>query len=114
MRAEAFRLDWQHHQPTVADGADLVGQQIGRDIVANLALGLAFFQHCGEYLAEACVTLLDDDGEGGFVTGVGQQLQPGQPIVRFVGRGPVEPLPDERPDINLLAVGFQQGIHPVE
>ncbi|MCY1548526.1 hypothetical protein D9M68_846460 [compost metagenome] len=48
------------------------------------------------------------------MAGVGQQLQPGQPIVRLVGSGPIQPLPDERPDIELFAVGFQQGINPVE
>ncbi|PAV72387.1 hypothetical protein WR25_15954 [Diploscapter pachys] len=76
---EPLRLDGHHHQPAVADGADLVGQHIGRNIVADLALGLPLFDHHGEHLAELRVALPDDVGEHRFMAGVGEQLQPREP-----------------------------------
>jgi hypothetical protein len=62
-------FDREHHHPAVADGAELVGEQIGRDVAADGAVGLRGREDRREDLAEAGVSPpLDDRGGGGFVS----------------------------------------------
>lgn len=96
---------------TGGDGAGLVGEEVGGDITSNQVLASSFFLHRGEHLAEARITLPDDAGEGGLMSCMGQQLQPGEPAIWLVAVHQVEPMTNQSFDVDALLVDLQHGIN---
>jgi hypothetical protein len=76
---ETLRLAREHHRPPVAHRADLIGEQVRRNVIAYHSLRLSVFEQTRKLAAELRIAFLDNRGQRRIGGRTNQELKSNQP-----------------------------------